>query len=299
VTTEQGAQQRRQNLTGIAWMLAAVASLSMMDATMKSLAPHYPPFEVAALRGMSALPVVTLWVAFSGGFRQLFTRRWRMQIARGILSVLMLSAFIFAVRSLPLADAYSIFFVAPLLITALSVPLLGERVDGRRWAAIGVGLLGVLVVLRPTATGSLTLAGAAMLTSAVCYALSAISVRALGRTDSTLSMMFWFTAMVAIGAGALAAPHWVAPAREHWPALGLLAVFGAVGQYCITEAFRRGEASVIAPFEYTALGWGLLLDWVVWSTKPDAGMLLGAAIVIAAGIYLVRRERFHPEAEHP
>jgi drug/metabolite transporter (DMT)-like permease len=297
MTTPQG----RRNLIAIAWMVFAVGVLSLMDAAMKWLSPHYPPLQVAAMRGMTSLPIVLVWLALRGGLRQVVKVRWVLQIARGLMSVLMLACFVYAVRALPLADAYSIFFVSPLLITALSVPLLGERVDARRWAAIAVGLLGVLVVLRPTGAGTLTLAGIAALTAAACYSLSAITMRVLGRTDTTGSMMFWFTALVAVGAGALAAPRWVALRPEHWPVLGIIALTGALGQYAVTEAFRSGEASVVAPFEYTAIGWGVSLDWVFWSTRPGARMLAGAAIVIAAGLYLLHRERARPrlEAEHP
>ena len=293
--------QRRHNLVAIAWMVAAVGVLSVMDAAMKWLSPHYPPLQVASMRGAASLPLVVVWLALRGGLRQVVAVRWGLQLARGAMSVVMLPCFIDAVRALPLADAYSIFFVSPLLITALSVPLLGERVDARRWAAIAVGLLGVLVVLRPSGAGTLTLAGLAALAAAGCYSLSAIAVRVLGRTDSTASMMFWFTALVALGAGALAAPRWIAPRPEHWPVLAVVAVTGALGQYAVTEAFRRGEASVVAPFEYTAIGWGVTLDWSLWSTRPDGRVLAGAAIVIAAGIYLIHRERSGRllEAEHP
>jgi len=291
--------QRQQNLAGIVWMLLAVASLSLMDGALKWLSPHYPPLEVAALRGLVAVPVVVVWALFAGGLGQVLRVRWPLHLLRGLMSVLMLSAFVYAVSARPLADVYSIFFVSPLLITALSVPLLGERVDAGRWIAIGVGLSGVLVLLRPSAGTTLTFAGLAALTAAVCYSLSAITVRVLGRTDSTLSMVFWFSLMVALGAGALALPGWVAVRGEHLPALGIIAVTGAVGQYAITEAFRRGEASVVAPFEYSALAWGLGLDFALWGTVPSAAMFGGAAIIIGAGLYLVRRERVHPEAEHP
>ena len=293
--------QSRRNLGAIAWMVFAVGVLSLMDAAMKWLAPHYPPLQVAAMRGMASLPIVVVWLALRGGLRQVVKVRWLLQIARGLMSVLMLTCFVYAVRALPLADAYSIFFVSPLLITALSVPFLGERVDARRWAAIAVGLLGVLVVLRPTGAGTLTLAGIAALTAAACYSLSAITMRVLGRTDTTGSMMFWFTALVALGAGALAAPGWVSLRAEHWPVIAFVAVVGAIGQYAVTEAFRSGDASVVAPFEYTAIGWGVGLDWVLWSTRPQARMLAGAAIVVAAGLYLIHRERARPrlEAEHP
>jgi len=280
-------------------MLLAVLSLSLMDSALKWLAPHYPPLQVAALRGLVALPVVAAWALLAGDPGQLLRIRWPLHLLRGALSVMMLASFVFAVRSLPLAEAYTIFFVAPLLITALSVPFLGERVDRGRWIAIGVGLLGVLVVLRPTGAGTLTLAGVAALCAATGYALSAITVRVLGRTDSTLSMVFWFSTMLALGAGALAAPGWVAVDPAHWRPLAAIAVTGAIGQWAITEAFRRGEASVVAPFEYSALLWGVGLDWLLWSVLPRAGMFLGAAIIVSAGLYLVRRERHHAEAEHP
>src|SRR5438105_4572319 len=111
--------QRRHNLAGIAWMVVAVGILSLMDACMKWLAPHYPPLEVAALRGATSVPIVFVWLALAGGFRQLLVVRWRLQLLRSALSVVMLSAFIYAVRELPLTEAYAIFFVAPLLVTAL------------------------------------------------------------------------------------------------------------------------------------------------------------------------------------
>ena len=299
VVVRPGPDQPRHNLTGILWMAAGVGILSVMDAAMKWLSPHYPPLQVAALRGAASLPIVMAWIALQGGFRQVMRVRWPLQLLRGLLAVAMLGGFIYAVRALPLAEAYSIFFVAPLFITALSVPLLGERVDPGRWAAIGVGLAGVLLVLRPTGAGSVSLAGLAAIGSAAAYALSAIVVRVLGRTDSTLSMVFWFLVCLTLGAGALAAPGWVPVDRAHWPVLAVLALTGAAGQFALTEAFRRGEASVVAPFEYTALGWGLLLDALLWSTAPDVAMLGGAAIVVGAGLYLIRRERVHAGAEHP
>jgi drug/metabolite transporter (DMT)-like permease len=286
-----GGDQGRRNVRGITWMLLAVGSFSLMDAAMKGLTPHYPPLQVTALRGLASLPIVLVWVAFTGGFRDLLRVRWSLHVFRGVLSIGMLGSFLYALRELPLAETYTIFFVAPLMITALSVPLLGERVEAARWVAIVVGLLGVLVVLRPTGEGAFTLAGLACLVCAACYALSAIAVRALGRTDSTRAMVFWYTVMLTTFATALAAPGWVPVQRGHWPLLVAIAVTGAIGQLAITDAFRLGEASVIAPFEYTALGWGLLLDWVFWQTRPDRMTLVGAAIIVGAGLYLVHRER--------
>ncbi len=280
-------------------MLVSVALFSLMDAGLKTLSTHYPPFQVASLRGMASLPLVLAWALATAGPRALLRVRWPLHLLRGVLGVAMMASFVYALRTLPLSTAYSIFFVAPLLITALSVPILGERVGPRRWTAIAIGLLGVLVVLRPTGEGVLSLAGLAVLLAAFGYAVSAITVRVLARTDSTQAITFWLLALMALGAGALARPGWV-PLRSEdlWVVAGI-GVAGALGQWAITEAFRLGEASLIAPLEYSALVWGLLLDLTLWGVLPDGITWLGASIIIASGLYLLRRERVHAEAEHP
>ena len=163
-------------------MLVAVALFALMDARLKLLSAHYPPFQVAAMRGLRRCRSCWLGAA-TIGCAPLFRVRWSLHLLRGVLGIGMMAAFVYALRTLPLSTTYSIFFVAPLLITALSVPFLGERVGPRRWTAIGVGLVGVLVVLRPTGAGVLSLAGMAVLLSALCYAISAITVRLLAKTD--------------------------------------------------------------------------------------------------------------------
>ena len=280
-------------------MLLAVLMLSLMDAGLKLLSPHYPAMQVAAMRALSSLPLVVAYVVWRKAVPGLFRVRWSLHLLRGALGIGMLSLFAFGLRELPLAGAYSIVFVAPLMITALSVPMLGERVDKARWIAVGVGLLGVIVALRPTGAGFMTLGGLAVLGSAVFYSLSAITVRIVGRTDSSESQVFWLLTFIGLGAGALAAPHWVGFRPEHGMILLGIAVSGFLGQIAITEAFRCGEASAIAPFEYSALAWAMALDWSLWQTLPDRYTLLGSAIIIASGIYLVRHERIHLEAERP
>jgi len=292
---EPAARPRRAVLL----MLASVALFSLMDAGLKTLSAHYPPFQVAALRGASSLPLVLAWALWTAGWRPLLRVRWPLHLLRGALGVAMMASFVYALARLPLSTAYSIFFVAPLLITALSVPFLGERVGPRRWAAIFIGLLGVLVVLRPSGAGMLSLAGGAVLVAAFGYAVSAIAVRVLARTDSTQAITFWLLALMALGAGALALPGWVALRGEHLWIVAAIGLAGAAGQYAITEAFRTGEASLVAPLEYSALVWGLLLDLGLWGVLPDRVTWLGAAIIIASGLYLLRRERIHVEAEHP
>ncbi len=290
---------RRDNLRGIGAMLFAVAMFALMDTGMKLLAAHYPSMQVAALRALSSLPLVLVYVAWRGAFKTVWRVRWRLHLLRGVLGIGMLAAFAFGLRELPLAEAYSIFFVAPMLITGLSVPLLGERVEPARWVAIVVGLLGVIIVLRPTGQGLFTLGGVAILASAACYALSAVLVRIVSRTDSSESLVLWLMVMVSIGAGALAAPSWVPVRLEHGWILAGIAVSGFLGQIAVTEAFRRGDVSAVAPFEYSALAWGIGLDWLLWQVLPDRYTVLGATVIIASGLYLVRRERVHAEAEHP
>ena len=287
------------NLRGMLSMLLAVATFALMDAALKTLTPHYPPMQVAALRGLSSLPLVTLWVLIDGGPRQLLQVRWSLHLLRGLLSIIMLSAFAYALRSLPLAETYSLFFVAPLIITSLAALVLREHVDWRGWTAIFAGFCGTLIVLRPTGAGVLTLAGLAVLVSATGYAVSAIAVRVLGRSDSTQAMVFWMLMMTSVFASAIAWHGWRPIRGEDWLVLAGLGVTGAVGQYAITDAFRRAAASRIAPLEYTALIWGIILDRVLWNTLPDAITLTGAGVIIASGIYLLRREREHAEAEHP
>jgi len=287
------------SLSSIYAMLLAIAMFSLMDTVMKLFAAHYPAMQVAALRGMTSLPLVLVYVGWRGGFSCMFKVRWPLHFLRGALGIAMLSLFAFALKKLSLAEAYTIFFIAPALIAALSVVFLKEVVNPARWIAIGVGLVGVIIVLRPTGTGMLTLGGLAVLGAAACYAVSAIAVRILGRTDSGEHMILWLMLMMSFGAGVLAAPNWVAiRASDVWLLLAM-AVTGFIGQIAITEAFNKGEASKIAPLEYTALAWGVLLDWLLWQALPDRFTLIGAAVIIGSGVYLIRNERQHALAEHP
>jgi drug/metabolite transporter (DMT)-like permease len=160
------------------------------------------------------------------------------------------------------------------------------------------------VVLRPSGEGVLvggvpSLAGLAVLLAALGYAISAITVRVLARTDSTQAMVVWLMALMALGAGALAAPGWVPLRLEHAWVIAGIGIGGALGQYAITEAFRLGEASLIAPLEYTALVWGVALDLALWGVLPDAVTWLGAGIIVASGLYLLHREKVHVVATPP
>lgn len=295
----QALTRRQSNLRSIYAMLVAVAAFSVMDTTMKLLAAQFPAMQVAALRSLASLPLVLAWTGWRGAYRTAFQVNWRLQIFRAAVGIAILALFAYGVRQLSLASAYSIFFIGPILITALSVFILKEKVNAARWVAIGVGMAGVLVVLRPDGNGFLSLGGLAILAAAAMYAVSAIAARVLARTDRSEHMMLWLMIMMAIGATALAWPDWQAVQLSHLPLLFILAVSGFFAQLAINEAFSHGEASVVAPFEYSALAWGVAIDWVLWHTLPDSYTLVGAAIIIGSGLYLLRHESFHAESEHP
>ncbi len=295
------------NLRSIVAMLIAVGFFALMDAVLKTLAARYPVLQIAALRGLTALPLVLIYIAWRGAWHTVLRVRWPLHLLRGVLGIVMLTLFTLGVRTLPLSAAYTLFFIAPLLITALSVPVLKERVPAAHWWAIGVGFIGVLIALRPSGgelqAGLATVGGLAVLGAALCYAVAAVAGRLASRTDSSEALILTMMVAMAVGAGALALPNWQPIARADLPLLLALAITGFGGQLAITEAFRHGQASIVAPFEYSALAWGLGLDWLIWQALPSSHTWLGAAIVIGSGLYLIRREKriseVHATAEHP
>jgi drug/metabolite transporter (DMT)-like permease len=273
-------------------MLVSVASFAVMDALLKLLSEHYPALQVAFLRAAASLPFVLLVIVARGRLDRIRPVNVRLHLFRGVLAVLMLYAFISAVRESSLATTYSIFMFAPLLVAALSVPILGEKVVGGQWAAISVGLVGVLLMLGPVDGQWLSTGALWAIVGLVTYAIAIVSLRLLSRTDSTESMVFGFTLLLMIGAGALAIPGWrdVQWDRDLKLIIGV-GIAASIGQQLITVAFRSAPAAVVAPFEYTALVWGALLDIAIWSVYPSALTLLGGSIVIGAGLYLIQRER--------
>lgn len=273
-------------------MLVSVASFAVMDAMLKLLAEHYPALQVAFLRAAASLPFVLLVIVVRGRLDRIRPVNVKLHLFRGALAVLMLYAFISAVRESSLATTYSIFMFAPLLVAALSVPILGEKVVGGQWAAITVGFLGVLLMLGPVNGQWLSTGSLWAVVGLITYAIAIVSLRLLSRTDSTESMVLGFTVLLMVGAGVLAIPVWqeIRWAEDFRLILGV-GLMGSIGQQLITVAFRNAPAAVVAPFEYTALVWGVLLDIAIWSVYPSVLTLLGGSIVIGAGLYLIQRER--------
>ena len=277
-------------------MFIAVAAFSFMDALLKLFAAHYPPMQVTAIRGAASLPFVVLPLWYAGRLGELKPTRLGLHLFRGVLGIIMLATFVLALREAPLASVYSIYMAAPLLIAALAAWWLEEKVDGGRWLAIVIGLIGVIVILQPRPDGLPMIAGIAAVASALCYALAAITARVLTRTERSSAMVFTFLMIITIVAGALALPGWVAIRPSDGWLIVAIGGLGAAGQHYITEAFRHAPAAVVAPIEYTALLWGIAIDWVAWSVLPGGMMLGGASLVIAAGLYVAWRERVVPHS---
>lgn len=282
----------RHRLRGIAFMIAAVFVFAIMDALMKRLSAHYAPLQIACLRSLASLGVLVLPIAWQGSWVQLKATDPRLHVVRGFLGIAMLASFVFAVRRLTLAQTYSLFLAAPILMTVLSVPIHGEHVSRRRWLAILCGMSGVLMILQPWGKGSFSMIAAlAAAFATVCYSLSALTVRSLGRRNTSMAMVFWYLLLVGVGSGILAVRQWRPIESSDWVWIAAVGVSGALGQLWLTEAFRRAPPSVVGPFEYTAILWAFVIDWVFWSASPSIPLLMGAGIVIASGIAVVFEER--------
>lgn len=285
-------EQSQNRLRGIAFMVAAVFVFAIMDALMKRLSAHYGPLEVACLRSLSSLACLTLAIAWRGTWVSLRAEGLPLHFMRAVLGIMMLASFIFAVHRLTLAQTYSLFLAAPLLMTALSVPLFGDRVAPRRWFAIACGMSGVLLVLQPWSRGAFSLiAAAAAAVATLCYSLSALTVRSLGRRNTSMSMVFWYLLLVGLGSGGLAIHEWRAVETGDWVWLAAIGLSGALGQLWLTEAFSRAPPSVVGPFEYMAILWAFGIDWLFWSASPSSTLIAGAAIVVASGIVVILDER--------
>lgn len=271
-------------------MLVATAAFSGMDAILKVLSQHYAPMQVVVLRGVCAMPFMLLPLLVTGRLSALKPVRLSMHFLRAVLMLFVLLAFIYAVRTMSLANAYAIFLAAPLIVTALSVPLLGEHVGWRRWVTICIGLIGVLTMLRPSASSFVSLGSVAALAAATGYAFNAIALRVVTRTDTTASVVFWMIGIMTLLASLIAVPRWTPIRGDDWILLAGIGVFASIAQHLLTEAFRTAPPSVVAPFEYTALLWGILIDRVVWGVFPTSRVYVGGGIVIASGLYLIWRE---------
>jgi drug/metabolite transporter (DMT)-like permease len=281
---------RNGNLRAIATMLSAVGVFAVMDWGLKSLSTEYPTMQVTAIRAGASLPFMLGSIAVAGAWRHLRIANPWIYVARSALGLLMLASFIYSVSQQPLSESYAEFMSAPLMVALLSSLLLHEKIPATRWAAILVGFLGVILALRPTLHGFASLGGLGALTSAACYAGGVLMIRVMSRTDSAHALVLWYMAIIFVAAILLAMPNWKPISAQHWGVIVVIGATGALAQHLITSAFRRAPASVVAPFEYTALPWGLAIDWLMFGKLPVAHVFVGGVVVVMGGLALIYDE---------
>jgi drug/metabolite transporter (DMT)-like permease len=289
--THDAAEARRARLTGIALMCGAVGCFSFLDASAKYLGRHVDVLEVVWARYTFGFILALIWSNPLTRPALLRTARPILQIGRSALLLGSTTLNFFALKYLQLDQALAIAFATPFLVAALSGPVLGEWVGPRRWAAIAVGFLGVLVVTRP---GLNAVHPAALLSAAgsLCYAVYALTTRILARTDSNQTTLFYSNLVGAVVMLPVVAAVWTTPDSFLIGALMLAAgALASIGHYLLIVAHRLAPAAVLSPFMYTQLAWTVALGYAVFADVPNRWTLAGAGIVVASGLYLLHRER--------
>lgn len=300
---------QRSNLIGAAYALAAVLCFSLNDVGIKFLSDSYALHQVVFIRALVGMAAFAAFVMpFAGGLALLRTRRPKMHLLRGLCVVSANTCLFLGLAAMPIADAVAVFFVSPLVITVFSVLFLRETVGNRRWAAIAVGFLGVLVIVKP-GTAAFQLASLLPIAAAFLYAVMHILARKIGGTESAPTMAFYIqlTFIVAstiiglsLGDGRFAGMGhpsleflfraWVWPDPGDWPILIMLGISGMLGGLFISQAYRLSEAAFAAPFEYVAMPMAIMWGVTVFGTWPDATAWIGIALIVGSGLYLLWRE---------
>lgn len=305
------------NPRGILLLVVGIAVFSGQDVILKLLSGGYPLSEAMTLRGLVTAPLLLLIAHRDGGIGTLFTPGLGRMLARGVIMFLAYTAYYLGLAGLPMATAVALYFSAPLFITLLSAIVLKEGVGLRRWIGVLTGFAGVVIMVRP---GSSLFDWAALLPviSGMAYAVSMVATRRLGSTETAAALAFWGNAVFLLGALGLAAVFgsgafdtdaapslafltraWVVPTPVDAAMMMACGVIAAIGLTLLTQAYRIGEAPAVAPFEYTAMIWGVLYGWVFWRDWPDAVGWLGIAIIVAAGLYVLWHETARPRGTIP
>lgn len=271
----------------IALVCLAALTFSMLFACVKFLDGRYPPMQVLLLRYAIGL-ALSLPLVLRAGHAAWRTQRpfgHAVRAAYGLISTVIL---FYAVSRMPLATVTAISFSMPLFLTALSVPLLGERVGWRRASATAAGFLGVLIVVNPD--GALNWVAALALASALFYALAVIAVRQLSSSEPAVRIYVYYCVANILVCGAAMPWLWVWPTATDWAVFTLIGALGAVAQYCFLSAYRIAPAAIIAPFDYAQILFALMLGYLVWAELPTAQSFIGGAVIVASGLYIWRRE---------
>jgi drug/metabolite transporter (DMT)-like permease len=260
-----------------------------MDALIKWVSATHPIGQIIFFRNVFAFVPVFFVLRQAGGFAVLRTKHFGDHVVRGAMGILSMVCIFGAFSLMPLGEAVALSLSAPIFVTVLSVPLLGERVGIRRWSAAIVGFSGILVMTRP-GLGVFQPVALLAVGGALFYALAVISIRRLSAADPPATIVFYFTLFAAI-AGAVSLPfQWVTPDAVGLALLVGIGLIGGVAQLALTQAFRLAPVALVAPFDYGALVFAVFFGYVVWGDVPDLFIIGGAMIVVASGLYILHRE---------
>lgn len=277
------------NLKGAALALAAFGIYATHDVVVKFLGNDYSAVQIIFFSGLLSFPLVTVMLMGDKRDGNLVPRRPWWSLARAVSTVMTGVAGFYAFSQLPLAQAYAIFFAMPLLITLLAIPLLGERVGMRRGIAVLVGLVGVLIVLRPGA-GELGLGHLAALSAAVTGALTSVIVRKIGGEERSAVLMLYPMLGNVLAMGAALPFVYVPMPVVHLGMMGIIALFGFIAGLLIIAAYRMAPAVIVAPMQYSQILWAAFYGALLFDERIDWATGIGSAVIIASGIYIVLRE---------
>ena len=270
-------------------MLLSLFMLTCSDATTKWLGADYAVGQIIFLRAVFSLIPIIIMVSLQGGIESLRIVDRRGQAWRAFFFSVGTSLIAISMILLPIADAAAILYAGPLMIPAIAVPILGEKVGWRRWTAIAVGFGGIVIMLRPTSSAIQWL-GLLPLAAAFCSSMRDIYARRLAASESANSMMFW-SAVATITFTLFSLPFgWTAPNAPDWGLFAIAGLFIGVAHYFMIEAYRLSEAAVVAPFKYSGILWAVLFGYIVWGDVPDTFIICGGTLVIASGLYILQRE---------
>lgn len=270
-------------------MILAVFCFSLLNAGAKALEGEYSTLQIIVFARLLAVPMA-IWLAMrAGGLHLLKTRRPLTHVARGLFALGSMATFIYALGHMTISKAISINFAAPLFVAMLAALLLGEKVGPRRWAAIAVGFVGVLIIVGPT-DGSLDVASLMAVASAVFYAGTIILTRRLALTDPSATLLFYFGLLVSF-LPAVALPFvWITPTGDAIWQFAVVAITGTLAWYLMAEAYRLGDASLIVPLDYTGLIFSVAVDLVIFGILPGWTTFVGGALIVAANLFILWRE---------
>ena len=285
----RGPSRPRSALTGIAFMIAACAVVSLNDATVKWLSTELPVGEIVCLRAAVALSLGTLFAWRERGRVSFRVSSPRLQLLRGLLAAGGMFLFVAGLRHLPLADAVAILFAAPLFSFVLAIVLLGEGLSARRVLAALVGFAGIVVMARP-GTPHFTWVLLLPLGGALCGGLREVITRHLSHRDASSSTYLAGTAVVVLASLSSIAFGWELPNVEQLLLLALAGVLVGFAEYFMIEAYRNAEVTLVAPFVYTSMVWASLFGFLIFGAVPAPAVVAGAALIIASGLYLFRAE---------